>query len=452
MLLAFLNYLPYSKHIHILTAIPNCFFRSLEKVNTQPREKFEQDSSLGVGQVDHFTWKALFDSFSCAECGRCSDVCPATSTGKPLNPQPVIHDIKVNLLTNAPLLSKNGALNGNALPLIGGQLPGSVSEEALWACTTCGACMEVCPVFIEHVPRIVDMRRSQVESKAQFPESLLAVFESIELRSNPWGIAPAERANWAKGDIAAPFEAGKTEYLLYVGCAGAFDARSRQTTQAIARILSAAGVSWGILGKDEPCCGDTLRRLGNEYMFEQIAEKNVALLQDRGVKRIITQCPHCFSTLKNDYRQYGLEVEVVQHTQLINSLIEAGRLPLKATGDLGKVVFHDSCYLGRYNSVYDAPRQAIASATGAAPTEMDRRREEAFCCGAGGGRMWMEEGVGKHINVARVEEALSLGPDTVCVCCPYCLTMFEDALKDKNADARVRVVDFAEVVALALPG
>lgn len=450
-LLAFLNYLPYSKHMHILAAIPNCFFRSLEKVNTQPREDFVKDNTFGAGQVDHFTWKALFDSYACTECGRCSDVCPSTSTGKPLNPKLLIHDIKVNLLKNAPYLSKHAAMNGHALPLIGDNGPGSVSAEALWACTTCGACMEVCPVFIEHVPKIVDMRRGQVEMKAEFPDNLLAVFESIELRSNPWGIAPSERANWTRGHLALPFEAGKTEYLFFVGCAGAFDARSRQTTLAIARILSAAGVSWGILGKDEPCCGDTLRRLGNEYMFDQVAEQNVKLFQEKGVTKIITQCPHCLSTLKNDYRQYGLAVEVVHHSQLINSLIEEGRLPLKATGALGKVVFHDSCYLGRYNSIYDAPRKAIASATGAAPAEMDRRQEGAFCCGAGGGRMWLEEGVGKHINVTRVEEALRVAPDTVCVCCPYCMTMFEDALKDKNVDEKVRVLDLAEVVSRALP-
>ncbi len=450
-LLAFLNYLPYSKHMHILTAIPNCYFRSLEKVNTQQREVFAKGNTFGVGQVDRFTWKALFDSFSCTECGRCSDVCPATFTGKELDPQAVIHDIKANMLHNAPLMGKNGALDGHALPLIGGNAPGSVPEEALWACTTCGACMEVCPVFIEHVPKIVDMRRHLVEMKAKFPDALLSVFESIELRSNPWGIAPAERAHWAQGDVAVPFEAGQTEYLFYVGCAGAFDARSRETTLAIAKILTAAGISWGILGKDEPCCGDSLRRLGTEYVFEQNAKKNVALFKEKGVQKIITSCPHCFSTLKNDYRQYGLDVEVVHHAQLISNLIDEGRLPLQATVDLGKVVFHDSCYLGRYNGVYDAPRQVIASTTGANPLEMERRREKAFCCGAGGGRMWMEEGTGKHINVARVEEALDLDPATVCVCCPYCMTMFEDGLKDLNADARVQVLDVAEVVARALP-
>mgnify|MGYP005849960009 CR=1 FL=1 len=449
-LLVFLNYLPYSKHMHILTAIPNCFFRSLTKVNTQPREEFARGKTFGVGHVDEFTWKALFDSYSCTECGRCSDVCPATNTGKPLNPQAVIHDIKANLLANGPLLSRKAALNGNSRPLIGEGGAGSISAETLWACTTCGACMEVCPVFIEHVPKIVDMRRSLVEVKAEFPESLLAVFESVELRSNPWGIAPAERANWAKEVAAPPFEAGVTEYLLYVGCAGAFDARSRQTTLATAKILSAAGVSWGILGKDEPCCGESLRRLGNEYVFEQIAEKNVALLKGRGVQKIVTPCPHCFSVLKNDYRQYGLEVEVLHHTQLIDRLLAEGRLALRGAGDLGRVVFHDSCYLGRYNVVFDAPRRAIASATGQAPLEMARRRETAFCCGAGGGRMWMEEGTGAHINVARLEEALAVEPNTICVSCPYCLTMFEDALKDKNADESVQVLDLAEVVARAL--
>jgi len=446
-LLSFLSYLPYSKHLHILTAIPNCFFRSLTKVTTQPREEFKKGNTFGVEQVEQFTWKGLFDSYSCTECGRCSDSCPATSTNKPLNPRLLIHDIKVNLLKNGPLITKK---KETVVPLIGDGQEGSISEEVLWECTTCGACMEVCPVFIEHVPRIADMRRNLVEMKAKFPQELLAFFENMEQRSNPWGIAPGDRAKWAAEIDAKPFEAGRTEYLFYVGCAGAFDARDKQVTLAIAKILDAAGISWGILGRDEKCCGDSLRRLGNEFIFDCMAKENIKMFQERGVKKIITPCPHCYSTLKNDYPQYGVALEVVHHTELLNQLIKEDRLKLNGTGDLGNVMFHDSCYLGRYNGIYQAPREVIASVTGQAPTEMKRRHERSFCCGAGGGRMWMEESIGKRINLERVEEALEENPKTICVCCPYCMTMFEDGLKDKEADDRVQVLDLAEIIAGAL--
>ncbi|MBM3131476.1 MAG: (Fe-S)-binding protein [Chloroflexi bacterium] len=450
-LLGFLNYLPHSKHMHILTSIPNCFFRSLEKVNTQPREEFKKGNLFGVGQVTQFTWKGLFDSYSCTECGRCTDVCPAGNTGKKLNPRLVIHDIKVNLLKNGAALPERTNGKGPAVPLIGEGHEGSISEEVLWACTTCGACMEVCPVFIEHVPKIVDMRRNLVEMKARFPEQLLTLFENMEQRSNPWGIAPPERIKWASDLNVRPFEAGKTEYLFYIGCAGALDARARKVTVANARILDAAGISWGTLGKEELCCGDSLRRLGNEYVFDRMAQQNVKTFSEKGVKKVITQCPHCFSTLKNDYRQYGIELEVIHHTELIKDLIASGRLRLGKSDNLGTIVFHDSCYLGRYNGVYDAPRSVIASATGDAPVEMHRHRDQSFCCGAGGGRMWMEESPGKkNINVARTEEALGLSPKTICVCCPYCMTMFEDGLKDKGASDMVQVLDVAEIVERSL--
>jgi Fe-S oxidoreductase/nitrate reductase gamma subunit len=444
-LLSFLNYLPYSKHMHVLTSIPNCFFKSLEKVRTQSREEFKKGNTFGVGQVEGFTWKGLFDSYACTECGRCSDNCPATFTKKPLQPRLLIHDIKVNLLENA---AKDGH---KEVPLIGSSGEGSVAEEVIWECTTCGACMEVCPVFIEHVPRIVDMRRHLVEMKAKFPEELLTLFENMEQRSNPWGIAPADRTKWAADINVQPFKAGKTEYLFYVGCAGAFDARNRRTTLSLAKILDKSGVSWGTLGRDEMCCGDSLRRLGNEYIFNRMAQANVKMFADKGVKKIITQCPHCFSTLKNDYKQYGVDFEVVHHTEFINGLIQDGRLKLNSTRDFGNIVFHDSCYLGRYNGLYDAPRRVIASATGQAPVEMERRRDKGFCCGAGGGRMWMEEKEGTLINVARVEEALDKKPDAICVCCPYCMTMFDDGLKDKEAADKVQVLDLAEIVAKALP-
>lgn len=443
-LLLFMNYLPYSKHMHILTAIPNCFFRRLEKPNTVPREEFSTGNAFGVDRVDRFTWKDLLDSLSCTECGRCQMACPAGHTGKPLNPRAIIHDIKVNLLENGEQL-KSGQKPSRALLSEEG-----CSEEAIWACTTCGACMESCPVFIEQMPKIIQMRRHLVETEARFPEELLNLFENMEGRSNPWGIAPTERTKWYAHMEVKPFDREKCEYLFFVGCAGAFDSRSKHVTVALAQLLDKAGISWGILGKDEKCCGDSLRRLGNEYVFDTMARENVAIFRERGVTKVITQCPHCFSTLKNDYRQYGLELEVIHHSELLRDLAAAGRLtPDSSAAGLGTVVFHDSCYLGRHNEVYDAPREAIAAATGAAPAEMGRNRNNAFCCGAGGGRMWMEEFTGERININRVREALEQKPDTVCVACPYCLTMFEDGLKDVKA-YNVKVRDVAEVMAEAV--
>ncbi|MBJ6749454.1 (Fe-S)-binding protein [Geomonas anaerohicana] len=448
-LLSFLAYLPQSKHMHILTAIPNCFLAGLERPNTQPREEFTRGGRFGAGRVDEFTWKDLFDSFSCTECGRCQDACPAAGTGKSLNPRSVIHALKTNLLANGASLRAGDA---PPQPLIAasetgaGAGEGSAAENAIWACTTCGACMSVCPVLIEHMPKIVKMRRHLVQMKASFPEELATFFENVEARSNPWGIAPTERTKWHANLQVRPFEQGKTEYLLYVGCAGAYDARQKQVTVALAAILDAAGVSWGTLGKDERCCGDSLRRLGNEYVFDRTARDNVSLLAERGVKKIVTQCPHCFSTLKNDYRQYGMDLDVMHHSELIAGLLASGQLELKQrVADLGRLLFHDSCYLGRHNDVYDAPRQALTAATGSAPAEFARNAERSFCCGAGGGRMWQEEQEGERINLNRVKEALQQEPDTICVSCPYCLTMMEDGLKDLQGGS-VRVKDLAEVV------
>ena len=446
-LFAFICYLPNSKHMHILTAIPNCFFHRLEKPNTQPVEAFASGNTFGVGQVDRYSWKDLLDSFSCTECGRCQNVCPASITGKPLNPRAVIHDIKVNLLENGTDLKRGAAL---LTPLIGEGGEGSVSEEAIWSCTTCGACMEACPVFIEQMPKIIQMRRHLVETETKFPEELLNLFENMESRSNPWGIAPSERTKWCSQLEVKPFDSDTMEYLFYVGCAGSFDSRNKHVSVAMAQLLDKAGITWGILGKDEKCCGDSLRRLGNEYVFDKMARENVATFIERGVKKVVTQCPHCFTTLKNDYRQYGLELEVIHHSELLRNLVLDGRLVVdKTTQEMGATVFHDSCYLGRHNDVYDAPREVIGAATGSAPAEMERNRSTAFCCGAGGGRMWMEEHVGERINLTRVNEALEQKPDTICVSCPYCMTMFEDGLKDVKAE-NVKVRDVAEIMAEAL--
>ncbi len=404
-------------------------------------------ATFGVGAVNNFTQKQLLDAYACVICGHCQDACPAYNTQKPLNPRVVIRDIKNNLLTNGPrLLNKQPT----GQPLIGDQGPGSVTEEVLWECTTCAACMEACPMYIEHVPKIIDMRRYLVQMQAKFPPELITLFENMEQRSNPWGIAPGERGKWAADVAAKPFVAGQTEYLYYVGCAGSFDSRSKQVSVALANVLNAAGVSWGILGAEEKCCGDSLRRTGNEFVFERMLRENIKLYQDKGVTKVITQCPHCYNTLKNDYAGYGFKVEVRHHTEFTRELIAQGRLKLDGRLDLGKTVFHDSCYLGRYNGIIDEPREAIAQATGRLPAEMAKNRTNSFCCGAGGGRMWMEESIGTRINHARVQQALDVNPNTVCVSCPYCLIMFEDGVKDQKLSDRIRVLDLAEVVALAL--
>lgn len=443
-LLLFLIVLPLSKHMHIITSVPNCYFKSIEKPNTQPREDFKIGNTFGVGRINLFTWKDLFDSFSCTECGRCQDVCPATSTDKPLNPRQIIHDIKINLIENG-LILKEG--KPPKQPLIGELGEGCITEDAIWSCTTCGSCMEVCPVLIEHMPKIIKLRRHLVEMEAKFPNELLNLFENTEQRSNPWGIAPAERTKWTIGQDVKQFEPGKTEYLFYVGCAGAFDSRNKQVTTMIASILNAAGISWGILGKEEKCCGDSLRRLGNEYIFEKMTIENIKLFKEKGIIKIITQCPHCYNVFKNDYRQYDINLEVAHHTEFINLLLKEEKLKIKQNeNDFGKIVFHDSCYLGRHNDIYEEPRQIINNITGDSPVELKRNLQNSFCCGAGGGRMWMEESHGPRINLNRVKEALAQNPNTLCVACPYCLTMFEDGLKDEKAE-NVKVKDIAEIVA-----
>jgi len=446
-LLVFMNLLPRSKHMHILTAIPNAYLRSLDKPNTQPRETFEKGERFGVSEVEQFSWKDLLDSLTCTECGRCQDLCPAYNTEKPLNPRRIVHDIKVNLLQNGPSLKKGEARTRPLIDVVQGE--GICSVDALWDCTTCGACVNVCPVLIEQMPKIVKMRRHLVQEKAEFPEELLNLFENMEQRSNPWGIAPSDRAKWATQLGDRTFSVDKTEYLFFVGCAGAFDTRAKQVSVAVATIMDQAGVTWGMLGKEELCCGDSLRRLGNEYVFDKMAKQNVQMFIEKGVSKIVTACPHCFSTLKNDYRQYGLELEVIHHSELIGKLIAEGKLKLPKTAKMGKVLFHDSCYLGRHNDIYDTPRNLLQAATGNAPAEFEQNRDSGFCCGAGGGRMWMEEVTGTRINQKRVAEALEQKPDTLCVSCPYCMTMMEDGLKELNApDVQVR--DVAEVVAEAL--
>lgn len=457
-LLFFLTYLPRGKHLHIITAIPNCFFRSLSFVSTVPRMVFEQGRRFGVSKVVQFTWKDLLDFYSCTECGRCQAACPARTTGKSLNPKQVIHAGKLNLLANGPGIL-TGRLDSLASaddkahcshPLVASG-ESSVSVDAIWSCTSCGACMQACPVFIEHLPKLIALRRHLVMEKAEFPPPLLGLFENTEQRFNPWGIAPNERAKWAEGqEIRVLGNEVKVEYLFYVGCSGAFDSRNRQTSLALAKIFNAAGLSWGILGNSEKCCGDSLRRTGNEYVFDRLARENVQTFKKFGVQKVITFCPHCYSTLKNDYRQFGADFEVFHYTQLVADLIREGKLRLSGKVN-GVTVYHDSCYLGRHNGVYDLPREILTAASGGQPpTEMARCRENSFCCGAGGGRMWMDEDVGTPTYLERTREALKLNPQTICVACPYCLTMFEDGLRDENAVGKVQVKDLAELVVEAM--
>jgi Fe-S oxidoreductase len=443
-LLLFMNLLPLSKHFHIITAIPNVFLRR-QDVYLPEREEFKAGNRFGIDRVDGYTWKELLDAFSCTECGRCQMACPADQTGKPLNPRTLIATIKHNLMQNGPTLKSEQAAT---VPLIG-EGPDSISEEAIWSCTTCGACLQSCPVFIEQMPKLIPLRRHLVEMEARFPVELLNLFENMEGRSNPWGIAPTERGKWATLLGDRPYQPGTTEYLFYVGCAGSFDARAKQVTVALALLLDKAGVSWGILGKDEKCCGDSLRRLGNEFVFDKLARDNVAIFKERGIRKVIVQCPHCLTTLKHDYQQYGLELEVIHHSQLLLHLVQDGRLKLPKQFDAGRLVYHDSCYLGRHNNIYDEPRQAISLATGTEPLEMPRNREDGFCCGAGGGRMWLEEFTGERINLVRTKEALEQQPDMICTACPYCLTMFDDGVKDLKAD-KVQVKDIAEIMAEAV--
>ncbi|MDX9754026.1 MAG: (Fe-S)-binding protein [bacterium] len=458
-LLAFLNYLPFSKHLHVLTAIPNCFFRSFEMPTTVPMLDFKLGEDFGVSKITQFTWKDLLDFYSCTECGRCQEACPAHNTQKPLNPKELIHTGKYNLFANAASLRQGLSYDTLAPATADAQAPvalidedtqTSVSRETLWACTTCGACMAQCPVFIEHVPKITEMRRHLVMEKSDFPEELLAFFENSEQRFNPWGIAPTDREKWAQDlDIKKLKDGDKVEYLYFVGCSGSFDSRSQYIAKALAKILDQAGVSWGILGTEEKCCGDSLRRLGNEYVFAKLVHDNIDTFKKYGVKKIITHCPHCFSTLKNDYKQFGCDLEVIHHSEFIQHLVEEGKVKLNKKQN-GPIVFHDSCYLGRYNDVYQPPRQVIQEATGQTPEEMPRNHANSFCCGAGGGRMWMEETIGGRIYLDRTREALKTGAETIAVACPYCMTMFEDGVKEEGQEQKVKVKDIAELTAAAM--
>jgi Fe-S oxidoreductase len=442
--LSFLNLLPLSKHFHVVTSIPNVFFTKLEPYGRLSKQDLENAEIYGTSKMAHFDWKQILDMYTCTECGRCSAECPATATGKPLAPRQMLLDLR-NYLYEHP----ESVLDPNHEHTIIGEHTG-VTEEVLWACNTCRACEEACPVHIEYVDKIVDMRRHLVQEAAQFPTELTRTFKGMETQGNPWGIAADKRDEWAEGlDVPRLADKPDAEYLFFVGCAGSYDDRAKKITRAVAKILKAANLNFAILGKEEPCNGDTARRLGNEYLYQAMAGAAVEVFQGHNIKKVVTNCPHCFNTIRNEFPQFGGDYEVVHASQLVADLIREGRLKLR-NGAAASIVFHDSCYLGRYNEVYDAPRDILKALPGVILREASRSRNKGMCCGAGGGRMWIEEDPSQRVNSLRVEQLLETKPDVIASACPYCMTMLSDGVKEKQLEEKVRTRDVLELVADAV--
>ncbi|RHA38447.1 (Fe-S)-binding protein [Cellulomonas rhizosphaerae] len=419
-------------------------------VDLEGLEDLPDDARLGVGAIEDFTWKGLLDFSTCTECGRCQDQCPAWATDKPLSPKLVTLALRDHAAATAPYLRAADESHAG-LDLIGG---GVIDPDALWACTTCGACVQQCPVDIEHVDAIVDMRRYQVLMESAFPKELGGAFTKLERQGNPWGLPARARLDWAKGlefdvpVVGADVEsADDVEYLFWVGCAGAYEDRAKRTTRAVAELLHTAGVSFAVLGDGEGCTGDPARRAGNELLYQMLASANVEVLNEVGARRIVVTCAHCFNTIAREYPQLGGRYEVLHHTELLNTLVADGRLrpaPQEATS----VTYHDPCYLGRHNEIYSPPRELLDSLPGVTVAEMPRNREQSFCCGAGGARMWMEESIGTRISTTRATEAIGTGADVVATACPFCTVMLSDGVA--AAAAATDVVGVPEVTDIAL--
>lgn len=445
----------YSHLVHPLAAPINIYLRNLQPRGGSIKSldlEDEEEENFGVSKITDYTWKQLLDCFACAECGRCQDNCPAYLSGKPLSPKMLIATLKDNLPRKAKAAGNlkeayaATETDGEAsLPELAGEV---ISEDIIWSCTTCYACQEHCPQLNEHINKIIDLRRNLVLDRSEFPSEAQLAFTNMERNFNPWGVGWSNRGDWADDlDVPTMEDNKDAEYLLFVGCAGSFDDRIKNVTTALVKILKAADISFAILGSEEKCCGDSARRLGNEYLYQSLVEENIEVFNEYGVKKIITTCPHCFNSLKNEYPNFGGNYEVIHHTQLINDLIENKKLNLQGAGDSFKITYHDSCYLGRYNNEYDAPRRIIGQLPGASFVEMSRNKDRAFCCGAGGGRMWLEETLGNRINVMRTEQALQTQPEVIAVNCPFCLTMIEDGLKEHDQVENVQTKDIAELVA-----
>jgi Fe-S oxidoreductase len=455
--LVFLNYIPYSKHIHLLGALPNIFFRNLGARGKMEKLDLDNEDNWGVSRFQQLTWKSLLDSYACTECARCTNYCPAYNTDKPLSPMHLIHDVHHDMRERGSLLmelarKKNGDTQKrlDAMPpLVGGR----IKDETLWACTACGACEEVCPVFIEHPQKILQMRTHLALSEpSRVPAEMQRVFTNIERNGNPWGVARDQRLAWAEG-LAVPtvLDNPGFDVLLWVGCAGAYDERIKKQMRALVQVLKVARVNFAVLGEQECCTGDPARRAGNEFLYQQCATENVATLNKHAPRKILTSCPHCFHTMKNEYPDFGGRFEVVHYSQFLAGLIAEQRIkPLNPVAK--SITYHDSCYLGRWNGEYDAPRRVLeALPVQGGLVEMGRRRERSFCCGAGGARMWMEEKIGERINRNRVREAIGTGASTIATACPFCTIMIRDGVADEGAQDRVQVIDLAEAVAASLP-
>jgi len=465
-------FLAYSKHLHIALAPINVATsrrpRALGPLYNTPdmdMENVSEDTVFGAGHIEDLSWKQLLDTLTCTECGRCQSVCPAWNTGKPLSPKLLIMALRDNLFESSPRLvgapasmelgthpdaeTAAAAAKADAPTLV----PATIDPDVLWSCLTCGACVEECPVDIEHVDTIVEMRRYEVLMESRFPTEAGLMLRNIENQGDPWGLGGAKRTEWTQAlDFEVPVITGTIpddiEYLYWVGCAGALDERARKATQATARLLHRAGVRFAILGPRETCTGDPARRLGNEYLYQEMGKANIATLDEVGAKKVIASCPHCFNSLSREYPDLGGNFQVIHHSQLLSHLVEEGRLT-PGTMD-AKVTYHDPCYLGRHNRVFDEPRNVLDAIGGVEQIEMKRCRERSFCCGAGGARMWMEESLGKRVNLERTDEALGTGADVVSTACPYCLIMLDDAVRARAREDDVKVLDLSQVVEASL--
>ena len=443
-ILTFLAYLPHSKHLHIATAAVNVFFASTRARGHLEPLRFDvpdDEMRFGAGTVKDMTWKQTLDTFSCTECGRCQDVCPAWTTGKELSPKLLIMALRDQVFAEGPALVRTPDGEFEPAPLV----PNAVKDEIVWDCVTCGACVRECPVSIEHVDHIVDLRRHLVMVESRFPSEAEQMLRDVERASNPWGKPQTERADWAERLGVKVLEPGDPapEVLYWVGCAASFDERARTAAESTAKLLKAADIDFAILGPREACTGDPARRMGNEYLFQAYAEQNVGTLNESGVKKVVASCPHCFNTLRNEYPDFGGDYEVVHHSELLAELVREGRLEPSSNGNA--ITYHDSCYLARHNDVLEGPRELVEAV--GEPVEMKRSGKRTFCCGAGGAHMWMEERAGK-INEERAREAAETGADTLAVACPFCTVMLDDGVRQRGDE--LRVVDVATLLAESL--